>query len=251
MTGEPDKKSLCPGGQYLYGAEAFRPGIRCFRIISPPEGNPFSGGFHFCGTFFFFRYTDSFGHSSIQVKEVKSTVQENRFTDEEHEAWMNRIVQEYGNAILRLCLLYLHDRHLAEDAAQDSLIKISKNRNSLRAGTSEKAWIMRVVTNTCRDYYRTAWMRHVDRHAVLEELDLPVAFDDGEQEEQERNKEVLRAVMALSRPLREVVLLRYYQEMKIAEIAKSLRLSESAVNKRLRKALDQLKPELREVYFDE
>lgn len=178
-------------------------------------------------------------------------MQEKSFMAEEHEAKMNRIVQEYGNAILRLCLLYLHDRHLAEDAAQDSLIKISHGMDSLRDTGNEKAWIMRLVTNTCRDYWKTAWMRHVDRRTVLDNLELPVAFDEEQREEQERNKEVLQAVMALSCPLREVILLRYYQEMKISEIAEALHLSESAVNKRLKKALTQLKPELQEVYFNE
>ena len=171
-------------------------------------------------------------------------MEKERFMAEEREAEMDRIVREYGDAVLRLCFMYLHDLNLAEDTAQDSFIKIDRHLSSFRAESNEKTWIMRIVTNTCRDYYRTAWMRHVDRRTSLEDLDLPAA------EGAERDREVLRAVMALSRPLREVVLLRYYQNMKIAEIAQALHLSVSGVNKRLRKALDELKPELREAYFD-
>lgn len=175
----------------------------------------------------------------------------NSFTAEEREAVMNRIIREYGDAILRHCVMMLRDLSAAEDAAQDSLIKICRKLDSRRKEGSEKAWIMRLVTNTCRDYYRTAWARHVDLRVPLEDAFPPVAFSDAGVEEKERNREVLKAVMALRAPLREVILLRYYQEMKIAEIARVLRLSVPGVNKRLRAALDQLKPELREVYFDE
>lgn len=175
----------------------------------------------------------------------------NDLTDEERETEMNRIVREYGNAILRHCVMLLHDNASAEDAAQESLIKIYRKLDSYRREGSEKAWIMRIVTNTCRDCYRTAWFRHMDRKVVPDELLLTVASDENGRREQERNREVVQAVMSLSQPLQEVILLRYYQEMKISEIAQTLHLSESGVNKRLKNALEQLKPELREVYFDE
>lgn len=174
-----------------------------------------------------------------------------RFTDEEREDKLNQIVQEHGNAILRHCLLLLHDASSAEDAAQDSLIKIYRKMNSYREEGSEKAWIMRIVTNTCRDYYRTAWMRHIDQQSSLDELLQSQAFYDSEQQTNAKNQEVMKAVMSLKKPLQEVILLRYYQEMKISEIAHVLHLSEAGVKKRLRNALDRLRPELREVFFDE
>lgn len=174
-----------------------------------------------------------------------------QFVPEAHEAAIDRIVREYGNAILRLCLMYLRDLQAAEDAAQDSLIKIDRKLDSFRGECSEKTWIMRIVTNTCRDYYKLSWTRHVDRSVSLDELDPPQTGEDREPEEREMNRAVIRAVTRLKKPLREVILLRYYQEMKITDVARALGVSVATVNRRLRKAHEALKPELWEVYFDE
>lgn len=178
-------------------------------------------------------------------------MQQNNFMKEEHEDRIDRIVQEYGNDILRLCVLYLHDRSTAEDAAQDSLIKIDRKLDSFRGESSEKTWIMRIVANTCRDYYRTAWMKHLSSRVSWKETDVLSCSDEPAREEHERNTEVIRAVMRLKKPLREVILFRYYEEMTVQETARALRISDSAVNKRLRKAREQLKGDLWEVYFDE
>ena len=166
----------------------------------------------------------------------------------ESDKQAERIVLEYGDSILRLCLMYLHDYHLAEDAAQDSLIKIHRKLPTFRGNCSEKTWIMRIVSNTCRDYYRSNWLRHTDRKAVVEELAnvLPAP----EMPDSAAADAVIDAVSRLPRALRETVLLRYYQNMRVAEVAQALHISVPAVNKRLKKAQEKLRPELWEVYFD-
>lgn len=172
------------------------------------------------------------------------------FVYEERENHINQIVREYGDSILRLCLLYLHDYHLAEDAAQDSLIKIYKNLDRFRGDCSEKTWIMRIVANTCKDYCRSFWVKRVDRGLPQNGREPFLTFDEAQRLAGSQS-EVLEAVSALPRPLREVVLLRYYQEMTIAEIAQALHLSASAVHHRLKKAKEKLKPALWEEYFNE
>jgi len=171
---------------------------------------------------------------------------------EEHENRINLIVREYGDSILRLCRLYLHDYHLAQDAAQESLIKVFRRLDTCKDEANEKAWIMWIVINTYRDYYRTGWFRHVDRYILPEDADRGISFEESLREVQNgEESEVLKAVMDLPRSIREVILLRYYQEMTVHAVAMVLRLSDSAVNKRLRQAKDILKPALWEVYFNE
>ena len=68
------------------------------------------------------------------------------------EEWIDR----YGDEILRLCLAYLGDRQLAEDAFQETFLKAWKARETFRKESSEKTWLSHIVVNTCRDFSCTA-----------------------------------------------------------------------------------------------
>ena len=51
---------------------------------------------------------------------------------------IQRMINEYGNSLLRMCLLYLHDIHLAEDAVQETFIKVYQNWDKIKGNCSEK-----------------------------------------------------------------------------------------------------------------
>ena len=80
-------------------------------------------------------------------------------------------VEEYSDQVFRVCYLYLSDYALAEDALQDTWVKAWKalTRQS-DFPEHEKTWLMRIAINTCKDYARTAWFRHVDRRTAAEEF---------------------------------------------------------------------------------
>ena len=73
-------------------------------------------------------------------------------------------IDVYSDAILRTCFLYLSDRAQAEDALQDTWMKAWRYMGEYeRKGVqNDKAWLMRIAINTCKDYRRTAWFRHID-----------------------------------------------------------------------------------------
>ena len=156
---------------------------------------------------------------------------------------MDRLIADYGASLLRLCCLYLRDRAQAEDAVQDTFIKVYEKYGSFEGRSSEKTWITAIAVNTCRNYLRNPWRR---RNAGEEGLYLleqaPPELPDGT---------VIRAVMKLPAKYREVVLLAYYQELKLKEIADMLRVPLPTVATRLRRARQMLKDELKEWYFDE
>jgi RNA polymerase sigma-70 factor (ECF subfamily) len=91
------------------------------------------------------------------------------------EAWLT----EYGDAVLRMCYLYLADRMLAEDAMQDTFVKVWRGMKNRRNESSAKTWILRIAINTCKDYRRTAWLKHIDRSRPVEDLP-PVSADTTE-----------------------------------------------------------------------
>ncbi len=158
---------------------------------------------------------------------------------------LSRLVEEYQTALLRMCYMYLHDTALAEDAVQETFLKAYKAFGSFRGDCSERAWLMRIAINTCRDMQRTSWFRCVDRRITLDMLpEASVPYD-------ESDEEVMLAVMKLPQKLKEVIMLYYYQGMKIAEISSSLGLAQTTISDRLNRAKKRLRNVLERGYFYE
>lgn len=163
----------------------------------------------------------------------------------DREERITRIMTEYGRELKRMCYMYLGDRSLAEDAVQETFLKAYKALESFRDESSEKTWLMRIAINTCKDQLRTAWFRRVDRRVSLD------AMPEQSHHPEMPDPTVMTAIMALSRKHRELILLRYYQEMDIAEIAQALGIPEGTVKSRLSRAKKKLYQTLERWYFDE
>lgn len=153
---------------------------------------------------------------------------------------IEELIDQYGDGILRLCLLYLGDRQLAEDAFQETFIKAWRQQASFRGESSVKTWLSAIAVNTCRSMLRSGFMRmRRSCRNVDELLNLPSP-------ETEYTADVARAVCALPGKYREVVVLYYYEDMKLKEIAGLLGLPVNSVSTRLRRARALLKEALDE-----
>lgn len=161
------------------------------------------------------------------------------------EGRMEQWITAYGDSLLRLCFLYLHDVYLAEDALQSTFLAAWRALDRFRGEASEKTWLTRIAINSCKSIARTAWFHHVDINAALDTIpcdrDLYDRTDDT----------VLQKVMALPIKYREVILLYYYQNLKTREIADVLQVPEATVSTRLKRAKEKLRPQLERWYFDE
>ncbi len=152
-----------------------------------------------------------------------------------HDREFERIVNQYQKTLLRMCFLYLRDLALAEDAVQETFIKVYRSMDAFRGDSSEKTWLMKIAMNTCHDVSRSSWFRRIDHKISLETLpEASVPFGDSDED-------LVEAVMKLPAKLREVILLYYYQGMNVTEIADSLNLSQSSVSGRLKRARDKLR----------
>ena len=143
-------------------------------------------------------------------------------------------IEEYGNMLLRMCYLYLHDAALAEDAVQETFLKAWKKRNMFQGKSSEKSWLTAIAMNTCRDMLRSTWFKHVDRHVTPE--DLPQG-GIGE----EKDDRITVELMNLPEKIRKVIVMHYYAGMRTEEIAKAFGISRSAVIMRLKRGREKLK----------
>ena len=158
---------------------------------------------------------------------------------------LERLMAQYGDSLLRMCYMLLRDRELARDAAQESFLKAYRALDALREGDSEKAWLMRIAINTCKDMRRGRWWRFVDRRITPE--DLPELTC----EDKHPDPAPMLAVMNLPQKYRQVVVLHFYRGMTLQEIALVLGLSPSTVRTRLMRAKDRLHDQLEGWYFDE
>ena len=132
----------------------------------------------------------------------------------------------------------LLDAALAEDAVQETFVKAWRAALSFRGECSEKTWLMRIAVHVCWDMRRSWWFRHMDRSVRLEHLPEPaVPFE-------ERDDTLVRAVCALPAQQREAVLLYYYQDMTLTEIAQVLEVAPSTVKRRLDSAHKTLQRKL-------
>ena len=156
-----------------------------------------------------------------------------------------QLMRTYADDVLRLCYLCLRERAAAEDATQEVFLKAYRHMASLRREESQRAWLMKIAVNTCRDMRRSAWFRHNDLRVSLD--DLPPAkcectdWDDS----------VVREVMRLKPKDREAILLRFYQELTPEECARAMGMTPSGFYRRLRRAQEALRPRLERWVFDE
>ena len=158
---------------------------------------------------------------------------------------LENLMELYGDEIKRFCTLQLRDPFQAEDAAQDTFVKAWKALDTFRNESSQKTWLMHIAVNTCRDYQRTGWFRHMDRRIVPE--DLPEQSRDDEVPD----GEVTEAIRSLPSKLRTMILLRYYEGLSLKETAAAAGISLATAKRQISKANQLLHERLEGWYTDE
>jgi RNA polymerase sigma-70 factor (ECF subfamily) len=138
-----------------------------------------------------------------------------------------QLCQRYYPSLVAVARSVLLDVHLAEDAAQEALAEACSCLGSLRDPRSFAPWLASICRNVAKDMIRD---RRKERAANEAFAARERRNDDG------RGEQLAEAVEALPQHLREVLYLRYHNEMTYQQMSRVLGLSEQAVNGRLRRA---------------
>lgn len=165
-----------------------------------------------------------------------------------------QIVVAHRQQIFRFLLASTRDVDLAETLTQECLLKAHRNWAGFRGESTALTWLMRIAINLQKDHWRNRrlqFWRTTRTNAVdLDEASewLPAGESSPEQQLLAREKvgRVWRAVEKLSERQRTMFLLRYVDEMEIAEIAKATGLSDGTVKAHLSRALGRVRQELGE-----
>ena len=145
------------------------------------------------------------------------------------------LYQKYADDVLRVSYFYLGDRQKAEDVCQDVFVRLITNAPELTEG-HEKAWLLKVALNRCRDLWRGAWVKRVVLGSPVFEL-VP-APDETERKDDE--EVMMKAIYELPASFREVILLHYYQGYNISEISEMMDLPEGTISSRLSRGRKKL-----------
>lgn len=130
----------------------------------------------------------------------------------------------------RLAYAMLRDKHAAEDAAQEACIELCRSIVTLRAAGAFRTWFYRIVVRRA-----TLIRRRADRDT------LPLV-EEGVSFESDGAIDVWRALATLRRELRDVVVLRYFEDLNSREIASVLGIPDATVRFRLMSARRALRP---------
>ena len=149
------------------------------------------------------------------------------------------IMDQLGNAILRLAYSYLHNMEDAEDILQETLIKCVTTKPVFEHEKHRKAWLLTVAANLAKNRIE------YNRVRSSEELNEEIAGAAPEEEEDDLSY-VWEAVKKLPDNQREVIHLFYQEGYKTAEIANILGRKEATIRSDLKRARDKLKEILKE-----
>jgi len=149
------------------------------------------------------------------------------------------VVDDYGGMLFATAYLMTHQREVSEDAVQEALLRAWRGIRSFRNEGSFRAWLMRILVNEVNQMHRR-------RRIVGEPLQEASAAQTSEGDpdevvlaDEERHR-LRRALSALPEEQRAVVVLRYYAELSIREVAQAMGCREGTVKSRLHRALGQL-----------
>lgn len=122
----------------------------------------------------------------------------------------DRAIELYADMVRKICMLHLKSYTDTEDIFQTVFLKYVLYSGSFENSEHEKAWIIRVTINACKDYLKSFFRSHM---VPLEEA-VEVA---GEMPED--RSEVLEAVLSLPKKYKDVVYLFYYEDYTAVEIS--------------------------------
>lgn len=159
----------------------------------------------------------------------------------------DELLELFYPEILRYCLWHAPNRSMAEDAAQETFLKFLRFYDRYAHRGKFKAFLYRIAANTCIDMGRKSHLSDVSFQELTEELTYwEPGFEDVQSDIFLR-----QLVSSLPQEQREIVLLRFGQDLTLREISTVVNAPLRTVQSRLRTALKKLKKEFRkEDYFE-
>lgn len=151
------------------------------------------------------------------------------------EAEVRGAIELYSDMVKRICMVYLKNSADTEDIFQDVFIKYVSRAPEFESTEHEKAWIIRVAINECKDFLKSFYKRRIfpTKSSIL--------VDQQTTDLGNEHRYVLEAVLELPRKYREVIYLFYFEEYSAVDIASILDKNVNTIYTILSRGRDLLK----------
>ena len=151
---------------------------------------------------------------------------------------VEKFINENIDSAYRFALTYMKNQHDAEDVVSDSIIRALKAADSLKEPDRIKTWFFKIVSNTAITHIR--------------KKQKTIPFDNMENGDMYEDSYIIsninEMIEKLPKEYMEVIVLRYFEDMKIKDLAEVLNINENTAKTRLYKALKLLKEDMVEDY---
>lgn len=145
------------------------------------------------------------------------------------------VYDKYGEMLYKIAFVYLGNPDDTEDVLQDVFVSFLQNSAKLKNDEHEKAWLIRTTRNKCLNMLKSPARKSVD----LDSIQITSTDTDGDLQ-----IDIIKQVIALPPKYKSAVILYYYNNYSVEEIARILKIGKSAVKMRLKRGRELLKLEL-------
>ena len=142
-------------------------------------------------------------------------------------------IEKYADMVRRICYVHLKNSSDVEDIFQDVFLQLIRYEMRFDSDAHEKAWLIRVTINKCKDLHKSFF-----RSRVCPLDDTELTFED------ETENEVMQEILALPQKFKNVMYLYYYEGYSVPELSKILQINENTVYSQLHRARRILKEKL-------
>jgi len=154
------------------------------------------------------------------------------------EESFDQLMTNFQSHVFNVAFSFTKNSESAMDISQDVFIKVYKNLSSFRGESQMKTWLTRIAFNESQN-----WLKKNKRHINMEDItDNPSQVENNNEVLAQENKTILlRSLYGLNTRYRLAVVLRYFENYSIREIASALSCSEGVVKNMLFRSLQKLK----------
>ncbi|WP_436373830.1 sigma-70 family RNA polymerase sigma factor [Cytobacillus sp. BC1816] len=160
------------------------------------------------------------------------------------EVIVTEIMNAYGTELSTLAFSYVKDIEASKDIVQNVFIKCFTHLDEFEGRSSIRTWLYRITINQCKDYLRSYYIKKVFLIGQVKE-EITVHSPESITLQKWDEEQVVAQIMNLGKKYREVLILRYIQELEVREIAEILSISNETVKTRIRRGKNKLVPMLK------
>ena len=148
------------------------------------------------------------------------------------EKYLEMMIEKYSNMVYRLALTRTNTKENSEDVYQEVFLRLARKMPEFKNEEHEKAWLIRVTINCSKNLLNSSFLKNTTE--MKEEL----VFETKERHD------IYYAVQDLPVKYRTIIYLFYYEDYKINEISKRLKINENTIKSRLSRAREKLKEKI-------